>query len=519
MNLKKEHKNDDNNKLNKNEKDINNTDLDEMSNKSHKIQRPLDILLNNDKNRSLNIFRGNDSRISLETFKTMFKNKNKELKEYKESLDKKIELLKNKINLKNALLKGRNKKIQNIENGSNKLIESTLKDININNSPNKRNYGDSLLFTLKSVNNQLKKEKLKHNISSKTFSAGITNNIFLNYNSFYNSFFKSKNHQKNLFNLLSLLNSNDLFKIFNINKSIKEGIKEFLINETKEKIIKKFLEKYCQNKLFTSNKYDFKIIKKQYKKNKKAHVKIILNIKANISENNLEIINKKHQILFQILKPKKITKSTYTSYSFEIIQKYIPKKFWIYKEYTSFHYDEHDKSYYNDLLQFWPGDQILINIGLITELGILDFDNFHWLNPKIVPKIKKISNISIQSYLTNSESTCEVEGIVNSWSTIDQLDNYQSVIKTLNDLFGKYFLIKEVLFEDVGYYFFKVILQAKNKGECNGINNNLGICIKINGKEEKITNEIKKNGLIYDEKNELTINIDDIITFYISQNK
>ena len=153
MNLKKEHKNDDNNKLNKNEKDINNTDLDEMSNKSHKIQRPLDILLNNDKNRSLNIFRGNDSRISLETFKTMFKNKNKELKEYKESLDKKIELLKNKINLKNARLKGRNKKIQNIENGSNKLIESTLKDININNSPNKRNYGDSLLFTLKSVNN------------------------------------------------------------------------------------------------------------------------------------------------------------------------------------------------------------------------------------------------------------------------------------------------------------------------------------------------------------------------------
>ena len=65
-----------------------NTDYDDLSNKSHKIQRPIDILLNNDKNHSLNIFRGNESRISLETFKTMFKNKNKELKEYKESLDK-----------------------------------------------------------------------------------------------------------------------------------------------------------------------------------------------------------------------------------------------------------------------------------------------------------------------------------------------------------------------------------------------------------------------------------------------
>ena len=34
-----------------------------------------------------------------------------------------------------------------------------------------------------------------------------------------------------------------------------------------------------------------------------------------------------------------------------------------------------------------------------------------------------------------------------------------------------------------------------------------------------ITNEIKKNGLIYDENNELAINVGDVITFYISQNK
>jgi hypothetical protein len=317
------------------------------------------------------------------------------------------------------------------------------------------------------------------------------------------------------------LNSNDLFKLFLINKSIRNGIITFLKNETKEKIIPKFYKKYCNNKLFNNNNCDFTIIRKQYKKNKKAYIRIILSIKANISKNNLEIINKKHQILFQTLKPKYLEKSTFTSYSFEIIPKYIPKKFWIYKEYTSFHYDDHDKAYYNDLIQFWPGDQILISIGLISEIGILDFDNFHWLNPRIVPKIEKsnLSKMPSESYLTNSENTCEVEGLVNGWLGIEQLDNYKSVLKTLEDLFGNYFSINEIYFEDVGYYFFKVILQAKNKGECNGINNNLGINIKIYPKDKAITNEIKKNGLIYDEKNELTVNIDDIITFYISQNK
>ena len=514
--INEEYKNNDNKEINKNNNNIN-TDIEDLSNKSHNLKRPLEIL---DKNYNFNMYRGNDSRLSLETFKTMFKNKNKELKEYKDSLDRKIEILRNKINAKN-LKKGRNKKFSN-SSSMEKNVENTLNENDINISTNNKNYRDSLLFTLKggSHSNQFGKNNdiLSNNIS---FGASINNNLKINYDSFMNTFFNVQKKYKYLFRLLSFLNSNDLFKFFSINKSIRNEIISFLKNEAKEKIIPKFYKKYCNNILFKNNKCDFRIIRKQYKKNKKAYIRIILSIKANISENNLEIINKKHQILFQTLKPKYLEKSTFTSYSFEVIPKYVPKKFWIYKEYTSFHYDDHDKAYYNDLIQFWPGDQILISIGLISEIGILDFDNFHWLNPRIVPKIKKNNLLKFpsESYLTNSENTCEVEGLVNGWLGIEQLDNYKSVMKTLYDLFGNFFSINEIYFEDVGYYFFKVILQAKNEGECNGINNNLGINIKIYPKDKAITNEIKKNGLIYDEKNELIVNIDDIITFYISQNK
>ena len=503
--------------------ELKNTDIEELSNKSHKIQIPIDILSKYDNNHNLNKFKPNNSHFSFQTFKTMFKNKNKELKEYKESLDRKIELLKNKINSKN-LAKGRNKKISSLS--VEKINENTLRDIDVNYSPNKKIYDDSLLFTLKgSINNQAKKnnDPLKNTLSNNiSFGTTSISNIRINFNIFYKIFFNSKNNQRTLYILLSLLNSNDLFKIFFINKSINNGIIDFLKNRIKEKIKPKFIKKYFnKNTLFMDDSCDFKIIRKQYKKNKKAYIRMILSINARITENNLEIINKKYQILHQILKPKNIKESTFTSYSFEIIPKDIPKKYWIYKEYTSFHYDDHEKAYYNDLVQFWPGDQILISIGLISEFGILDFNNFHWLNPKIVPKINKnkISNIFCQSYLTNSENTCEVEGLINDWLGIEQLENYKSVEKTLFDLFGNYFSINEIYYEDVGYYFFKVILQAKNEGECNGINNNLGINIKIHSKNKFIVNEIKKNGLIYDEKNELNVNIDDIITFYISQNK
>ena len=71
----------------------------------------------------------------------------------------------------------------------------------------------------------------------------------------------------------------------------------------------------------------------------------------------------------------------------------------------------------------------------------------------------------------------------------------------------------------VGYYIFKIILKAIKTGNSNGKDNNIGILINIFDEGKNVENEVKKNGLIFDEKNEININIGDYITFYISQNK
>ena len=73
------------------------SDRENYSNKSNLTQNPEEALFPNKQNNNPYNIKGNDSKMSLETFRTMFKNKNKELREYKESLDKKIEMLRNKI--------------------------------------------------------------------------------------------------------------------------------------------------------------------------------------------------------------------------------------------------------------------------------------------------------------------------------------------------------------------------------------------------------------------------------------
>ena len=95
------------------------------------------------------------------------------------------------------------------------------------------------------------------------------------------------------------------------------------------------------------------------------------------------------------------------------------------------------------------------------------------------------------------------------------LENGEIVKKNIDDLFWKNFIIKEIKYD----YIFKIILKAYKIGSCNGREANLGIKINILPINSNITNEIKKNGLIFDENNELTVNVGDIITFYISQNK
>ena len=498
---------------------------------------------------------------------TMLKNTNKTtLKKYSNNLDKKIKYLKymnsqkysqNNI-ITNNSTKNKNYVTENYKLGSHQTREST----NDNNSDNKNYIHTELNSTskfFKRKNEKLYEEIIKKNIphniyykhrnknmcfklkknGDKTIKNSLETilskeDIILNYKKFQSSFLISndsvsistntiiKNTNSCFLKFLSFLNNDEILNLFSTNREIRSCIIGSLVYKVKEKILPDFNLKYCQDNLFNDN-YNFIILSKFYKK-KKLKIRFILTIKPKITKLNKKIINKRIKIGFHeyvtsrynlnnsiknINKEKKEEKiKVNTFYSFELIDKKKPKNFWVFRENTSFHYDENSKAYYNDIMQFWPGDKALININLISELGIIDFDKFSWIEPKIA-EISNKSKINI----------CEAEQIIGEWNKINFLENGDIVKKNLDDLFGNNFIIQEINYDDVGYFFFKIILKAYKIGSCIGREGNLGIKINIFPINSNITNEIKKNGLIFDENNELAVNVGDIITFYISQNK
>ena len=209
------------NKTDRKELNLKLSDRESLLNKSHLTQNPEDALYNKN---------NNNNKMNLEKFKNMFKNKKKELNEYKETLDKKIELLKNKA----MNSKGRN--INTIIEKPNS--QSTIKESNeinenniINEKAIKKNFEESLIFKLKKDNKN--------------------DDIHINYNKFKKEYSK----YNNLYILLSLLNNNDIYRLFNINKEFRKNIIELLVNKIKEKIIPKFIAKYCNGNLFDKDSY------------------------------------------------------------------------------------------------------------------------------------------------------------------------------------------------------------------------------------------------------------------------
>jgi len=501
----------------------------------------------------------------------ILKNANKSsLKKYSTNLDKKINYLKNKNTQKNGEENNQQKK--NIYINSHKIkklsTEITGESTYQNQKMNKTKMYEEIIkknmptsnniyykYTNRNMSFKLKKDLIgneqtikspleslrsksnnsSNNINLKNNNINLLNNnkgnAFLNYQKFINVFLiindnisistntMVKNTNNNFMKLLSFLNNTEILNLFLLNRNMRSGIIGCLVYKVKEKILPDFTRFYCNNVLFNDD-YNFMIASKFSKKNKSI-IRFILSIKPRITKNNKKIINKRFKIGYSEYANNKYNSNNnknqiqlkqkrdkiFTTYLFEIIDKNTPKNFWVFKENTSFHYDENFKAYYNDIMQFRPGDNALINISLISELGIIDFDNIFWFKPKM-ENIKEINT-----------HKCEVEKMIYEWDKIDLLEKGDVVQKNLNDLFSENFIIKEIYYDDVGYFFFKIILKAYKIGICSGKEGNLGIKIHILPIGVNITNEIKKNGLIYDENNELSINVGDKITFYISQNK
>ena len=422
------------------------------------------------------------------TYKNFMKTqKIKQLNIYRKNLNIKINELREKIE-------------------KNKYLNNLKKNYNINNNFQKFKNNNNIVPIEKS-NSNFKNKNIKIENKNEKINFNLFNIII--------------NNKKILLNYICFLNSNDLFRFIYINKNIHNLIIELFITKIKEKIINNFSNLY--KNIFSDN--NFYLIIKKFKKNKKLHIKILLSIKSKITE-NLIIKNYKntfYQISYKTINNNNLNINTnnqnnnknnniknsfeiLNEFFFQIIPKNTQKNFWIIKEYTSFHYDEYERAYFSDILQFSPNEIINFNLNIFSEIGLINFNNFQWENLKI---------INSKKYNLNNE----LENLKKVWRKIDYIENNEFVKNNIIQLFENYFLIENIFFADVGYYIFKIIMTANKIGTYIGNDNNIGIKINIIAKDDILENEAKKNNLIFDEKNELNVRLNDSIIFYITQNK
>ena len=374
----------------------------------------------------------------------MIKNMNMpSLQKYSNNLDKRIKYLKHINSQKSSNNTNEYKNVSDqsykysIENNNYNSKASPVGESTFDNSDN-RNYihteSESIFAKKGNIYYKQRKDnmffKLRKNSLKKNSldTIGSKEDIIVNYNKFKNCFLitsdhisiktrkKVKNTNNSFLNLLSLLENTDILRLFSTNREIRSGIVGCLAYKVKEKILPEFNKKYCCGTIFTKD-FNFMILAKPNKRDK-LYLRLILKIKPVITNLNKNIINKSVAISFiEYVNNKNFNKKksntnkdkikVNTYYLFEVIEKLSPKNFWVFRENTSFHFDEQNNAYYNNVMQFWPGDKALINLNLISEMGIIDFDNFFWNEPKIAELFQKNNKKS-------KVNVCEVEEIVAS---------------------------------------------------------------------------------------------------------
>ena len=202
---------------------------------------------------------------------------------------------------------------------------------------------------------------------------------------------------------------------------------------------------------------------------------------------------------------------------------------WILKENTYFNYDQNkNNSYSMPIIPFKLNDYFEISVNVLSPMGFIHFEKFKWKHLKILTnqtlnyidyenfKIRKVKDKQLCDF--DLSRFCEMELIKTKWNDESRLKdkNISDKIKEFINHFNENFNVNKIEFDDVGFYIIKMYFTAKKSGFIS--KNNIGININILEKNEKICNEIRKNGLIIDIGKGVEIQIGDILVFYLTLN-
>ena len=339
-----------------------------------------------------------------------------------------------------------------------------------------------------------------------------------------------------LFNVLTFLNDTDLISLLKSNKSlillINRTIADAFFSKIKENLIKykNIFELLKCSLIYTQLKQSFKI-------DFVINIRFVNQNKIKNDNTTEELTPKCYQLLFfyQCLKPsepnaKLKTKETtkkikmYDYYTFDLYpNEYKFPNIYITKESQQLpdQTKEEKLVYIQPILPFKYNDKGIINFEIYSSKN-------NFIDPSSIKVIMKqfdlknyINELNMNNY--NNLRICEYEDISAHWKPIENEKNniFGNLEKNIKEKFEPNFLVESISYINIGFFLYKIILEAKRPGiiDRNKFANDLGINLVIKRKYENVENEIKKNNLIIERRQIFELRVGDKIMIYISVKK
>ena len=349
--------------------------------------------------------------------------------------------------------------------------------------------------------------------------------------------FKKIIKNNGLFNILTFLDDDDLISLLKSNKQLISLINKSIADAYYLRIKKNLLKfKHIFELLKCSLIYTK--IKDSFKIDFVINIRFINPSKIYANINEEELLPKCYQILFfyQCYKPlepnaklktKENTKKVkmYDYYTFDLYpNRYQFPSIYITKESQQIN----DKNIEEKLVYVQPILPFKFN-----DKGIINFEIYSSKNDFISPPSIKVymKQFDLKDYINelnanqyNNLRVCEYEDISTHWKLLDNDKNkiaFQDIKNKLRARFEPNFLIGDISFINIGFFLYKINLEARKPGllDRNKIGNDFGIDLMVKRKYEYVENEIKKNNLIIERRQIFELRVGDKIVIYISAKK
>ena len=134
-----------------------------------------------------------------------------------------------------------------------------------------------------------------------------------------------------------------------------------------------------------------------------------------------------------------------------------------------------------------------------------------------IPKINTKCKIDYSEFNLYQGRIHEFEYIKMKWREIHHLENSQILLKKISEFFLPFFEIKKAFYDDVGFFIFKIELIVNQIGFFT--KKELGLNFFIKEFDDYITNEIKRNNLLYEKDEVIELRKNDRLFFYFSKER